>query len=79
VASYGSEEAVKCVPKQQVNDIFKATESFMLSFISEQISSRYHCQYYDFLYDCDIERLSQTKRYPLPHRRSQFKFKTRYY
>lgn len=45
-----SNEAEKYVPKQEVNDIFKATTSFLLSFNLEQISCHYHCYYYFMLY-----------------------------
>lgn len=38
-----SNEAEKYVTKQEVNDIFKATTSFLLSFNLEQISCHYHC------------------------------------
>lgn len=78
-ANYSSEESVKCVSKQHVDDVFKTTKSFLLSLNSEQILSHYHCYYYRYLYDCNIQRLSQKQRWSLPRGRSQFKLQTRDY
>lgn len=38
------------MPKQEVNDIFKAIKSFLLSFNLELISCHYNCYYYSMLY-----------------------------